>query len=104
MDKKLEKDIADGKVVLGGCEYEPRFPDLHCNDCEYEFSNGRGGAKNMKKFWRKRWVQVPKYWKYSIWVIHTKWVFVVVKLDQDLFFVKYGIYRDNLAHLSYNNI
>ena len=21
MDKKLEKDIADGKVVLGGCEY-----------------------------------------------------------------------------------
>ena len=45
MDKKLEKDIADGKVVLSGCEYEPWFPDLHCNDCEYEFSNGRGGAK-----------------------------------------------------------
>ena len=41
IDKKLEKDIADGRVVLGGCQYEPWFPRLRCNDCELKFSTSR---------------------------------------------------------------
>ena len=36
-NKKLEKDMADGKVVLGGCEVDPLFPKYKCNICKYEF-------------------------------------------------------------------
>ena len=34
-DDKLEKDLADGKVVLGGCGEEEKC--WHCNSCKYEF-------------------------------------------------------------------
>lgn len=34
-DNKLDKDLADGKVVLGGCEEENKH--WHCNSCKFEF-------------------------------------------------------------------
>lgn len=36
-NEKLEKDLAEGRVVLGGCEYEPWFPKRACNKCEEGF-------------------------------------------------------------------
>lgn len=45
-DKKLEKDMADGKVVLGGCEVDPLFPKYKCNVCKYEFSGKEEYADN----------------------------------------------------------
>lgn len=34
-DDKLERDLADGKVVLGGCEDDTKR--WHCNSCKNEF-------------------------------------------------------------------
>lgn len=37
LDDKLEKDMRDGKVFLGGCCIFEDNPKYHCNDCEEEF-------------------------------------------------------------------
>lgn len=34
-DDKLERDLADGKIVLGGCEDDTKR--WHCNNCKTEF-------------------------------------------------------------------
>lgn len=31
--KKLEKELASGKVILGGCIVSDKAPLFHCNDC-----------------------------------------------------------------------
>ena len=36
-DDKLEKDINDGKVKLGGCEVCEFDPKYHCNECDNDF-------------------------------------------------------------------
>ena len=36
--EELMKDKEEGKVVFGGCVIDESFrPDLHCNDCKYEW-------------------------------------------------------------------
>lgn len=34
---ELKKQIADGKIVLGGCELSIDNPIYRCNDCRKEF-------------------------------------------------------------------
>ena len=37
--EELQRELAEGKVVLGGCDidiFHPT-PSYHCNDCEEEF-------------------------------------------------------------------
>jgi len=36
-DEKLEKDIADNKIVLGGCEIREDAAKWICTDCETEY-------------------------------------------------------------------
>ena len=33
-DDKLEKDISEGKIVLGGCMHADNAPDYKCVECE----------------------------------------------------------------------
>ena len=42
-DKKLEKDLEDGKVILGGCLVDDSEPDYYCNDCKHQWR--RDGMK-----------------------------------------------------------
>ena len=36
--EKLMRDKDEGRVVFGGCVINESFnPDLHCNDCKYEW-------------------------------------------------------------------
>jgi hypothetical protein len=35
--EKLDQDIRDGKVVLGGCCVMDNDPKWHCNKCENEW-------------------------------------------------------------------
>ncbi len=37
-DEQLEKEITDGKIVLGGCEVLPYSPKYKCNDCKKDFA------------------------------------------------------------------
>ena len=37
MTEELEKNIADGKVKLGGCMVTDFDPKYHCNDCNQDF-------------------------------------------------------------------
>lgn len=37
MNEELEKDIADGKIKLGGCEVSDFDPKYHCNECDNDF-------------------------------------------------------------------
>ena len=41
---KLEKELAKGKVILGGCCIEMDAPTFHCNDCKKEWN-----SDNVKK-------------------------------------------------------
>lgn len=36
-DEKMEKDIADKKIVLGGCEIHEDAAKWICTDCETEY-------------------------------------------------------------------
>lgn len=36
--KKLEKQLAEGKVILGGCCIEIDAPTFHCNNCNKEWN------------------------------------------------------------------
>ena len=38
-DEELERDIEEGRIVLGGCCISEADPDWHCNDCGCEFGN-----------------------------------------------------------------
>lgn len=33
-DKDLEKDLDDGRIVLGGCIVSDDDPEYYCNDCQ----------------------------------------------------------------------
>ena len=37
MDPELKKDLDKGKIVMGGCFYSEDNPQLHCNQCEYDW-------------------------------------------------------------------
>ena len=37
--KKLEKELEQGKIILGGCCIENDSPLFHCNDCDKEWDN-----------------------------------------------------------------
>lgn len=37
MSEKLEQQLNEGKVVLGGCCVTDNDPKWHCNNCEYEW-------------------------------------------------------------------
>lgn len=37
-DERLEKALADGKIVLGGCVVDSLSPKRHCNDCKHDFA------------------------------------------------------------------
>ncbi len=37
MNEKMQKDISNGKIVLGGCCLDESNPVYHCNKCGHEF-------------------------------------------------------------------
>ena len=37
LDDELEQDLANGKVILGGCEISPDAPEHYCNVCGNEW-------------------------------------------------------------------
>ncbi len=37
MSPELQKEIDEGKVVLGGCMIDENMPHHHCNDCGTDF-------------------------------------------------------------------
>lgn len=41
-DDELDKQLAEGKVRLGGCESDSYNPTWHCNECDSEW----GGRSN----------------------------------------------------------
>lgn len=42
---ELEKDIDEGRVVLGGCCVVGDDPDRHCNDCGHEWRTSSRAPK-----------------------------------------------------------
>lgn len=36
-DEKMERDLQDGHIVLGGCEEDESNHHWHCNACKTEF-------------------------------------------------------------------
>ena len=36
-NEKLQQDMADNKVILGGCEVSDFDPKYHCNECDNDF-------------------------------------------------------------------
>ena len=38
LDNQLERDIEEGRVILGGCVVCVGDPKFHCNDCKYDWS------------------------------------------------------------------
>lgn len=36
-DEEFEKEVAEGRVFLGGCCIEDKMPEYHCNACGKEF-------------------------------------------------------------------
>ena len=36
-DEKLQKEIDDDRIELGGCCIFPDSKRLHCNDCDFEW-------------------------------------------------------------------
>jgi DNA-directed RNA polymerase subunit RPC12/RpoP len=39
LDEKMEKDLKEGKIKLGGCCLWEGNPDYHCNTCGHEFKS-----------------------------------------------------------------
>lgn len=37
LDDQLERDIEEGRVILGGCIVCGDDPKFHCNDCKYDW-------------------------------------------------------------------
>lgn len=40
---KLDKQIKNGEVIIGGCVIRPGSPDYRCRDCGREFKEKGGG-------------------------------------------------------------
>lgn len=38
LDEKLNRDLNDGRVVLGGCEIYPDQPEFECSQCKHRWS------------------------------------------------------------------
>ncbi|HMQ96242.1 MAG TPA: hypothetical protein PKD19_03405 [Candidatus Saccharibacteria bacterium] len=36
-DDELERDIEEGRIILGGCEIVDGAPHLVCNDCKHQW-------------------------------------------------------------------
>lgn len=53
-DEELEKKLADGSVVLGGCCISPADPDWHCNDCGCEFGDRLDAYERLKEMKRDK--------------------------------------------------
>ncbi len=39
LTEELERELNEGRIVLGGCCVDVDDPDWHCNDCECEFGD-----------------------------------------------------------------
>ena len=37
MDKKLEQDVENGEIIIGGYSVTSEDPEWHCNDCNYDW-------------------------------------------------------------------
>ncbi len=37
--EELNKEIKEGKIILGGCEIDDQFPLYKCNNCGKEWSD-----------------------------------------------------------------
>ncbi len=37
MDEKLEQDVKNGEIIIGGCCVTIEDPEWHCNDCNYDW-------------------------------------------------------------------
>ena len=37
LDDELERQLAEGKIILGGCEISPDAPEHYCNVCGMEW-------------------------------------------------------------------
>ena len=37
LDDQLERDIEEGRVILGGCVVCVDDPKFHCNDCKHDW-------------------------------------------------------------------
>ena len=38
LDDQLERDIEEGRVILGGCVVSVDDPKFHCNDCKHDWN------------------------------------------------------------------
>ena len=47
-DEQMEKELDEGKIVLGGCCVTPEDPKWHCTSCGHEWG-GRTRNKSPKK-------------------------------------------------------
>ena len=36
---ELEDDLKNKKIIIGGCVLLDEYPQWHCNDCKYEWSD-----------------------------------------------------------------
>ena len=37
MDEKLEQDVKNGEIIIGGCSVTIEDPEWHCNDCKNDW-------------------------------------------------------------------
>lgn len=53
-DEELERRLANGSIVLGGCCISPADPDWHCNDCGCEFGDRLDTFERLEKMRRDK--------------------------------------------------
>ncbi|MGI6612408.1 MAG: hypothetical protein ACOX0Z_02440 [Candidatus Nanosyncoccaceae bacterium] len=46
-NERLEKELANGKVAIGGCLINPKNPKWKCNNCKHEFTPKKKSKKSI---------------------------------------------------------
>lgn len=85
MNEELEKDIADGKIKLGGCEVSDFDPKHHCNECDTDFGFS---AKRLCKGVFTDYIEQTNYYMFSITYPNYGESRFVLRKDDDKFFVE----------------
>lgn len=85
-DDKLEKDINDGKVELGGCEVCEFDPKYHCNECDNDFGFS---AKRLCNGEFTDYIEETVYYMFSLnYTQYGETRFILYK-ENDKYFVEF---------------
>lgn len=98
MDDKLEKAIAEHKIVLGGCEVSDFDPKYYCNDCQNNFGYSSKRLRDGKCI---DYIDETNYFKLSVnYVEYGETTFVLYR-EADKYYVEfYGVRKKYSKEIS----